>query len=201
MTKVQDYNLFMCCPKLNQEALTPLPDGYTIRFCQKNELSIWKAFPFDSQEEALAYDSYMQEYFDKVYLPYGNLFFKTCLFLIDPNQKIVGTCFIWKHLGKYTCVHWFKIRKEAENKGLGRALLSYCLKDLQADDYPCYLHTQPGSYRAIKLYTDFGFKLLQSPQIIDGRENQLEKSLAYLKEHMTPSSFQALQFMQYKRPQ
>ena len=49
-----------------------------------------------------------------------------------------------------------------EGKGLGRALLTEILKNA---GLPIYLHTQPTPARAIKLYSDFGFKLTTDPII------------------------------------
>ena len=65
--------------------------------------------------------------------------------------------------------------------------------DILAEDYPVYLHTQPGSYRAIKLYTDFGFALLTDQQV-GFRENELEIGLPYLKEKMPEADFARLRF-------
>ena len=52
---------------------------------------------------------------------------------------------------------------EYEGKGIGRALLSYVMQSLPQNEYPVFLHTHPASFRAIKLYSDMGFKLLTDP--------------------------------------
>lgn len=77
-------------------------------------------------------------------------------------------------------------------KGIGRALLSILLQDLPDSAYPIYLHTQAGSYRAIKLYTDFGFQILTDP-IIGTRSNDWETSQPYLQEHMPKHAYGQLQ--------
>lgn len=135
----------------------------------------------------------MQQYFADVYQPREAEFFRKCLFLCDRNDTPVGTCFAWKAYGNVTTIHWYKIRKEYEGHGLGRALLSAVMKDIPEEDYPVYLHTQPGSYRAIKLYTDFGFALLTDKQV-GFRENELEMGLPYLKEKMPEADFARLRF-------
>ena len=66
------------------------------------------------------------------------------------------------------------------------------MKDLNEDDYPVYLHTQPSSYRAIKLYADFGFKMLSDP-IIGNRTNDLEECYPILERYMTKEGFEKLQ--------
>lgn len=189
---VEDYNLFMMCPTLNRQALRPLPEGYTLRFCQKQELEFWMKFHFDTAEEKNSYLDYMKSFFQQVYAPFGDLFFRSCRFLCDPQGRPVGSSFLWKAYGTLPTLHWLKVQKGQEGKGLGRALLSQLLEPWE--EYPVYLHTQPGSFRAIKLYTDFGFQLLSGPDKIGSRENQLSLSLPYLKERMFPGAFKALAF-------
>lgn len=65
--EIPDKNIFMMCETLNVNALTELPVGYSIRNCKPDELDIWKAMPFDSQDLARAYDEYMTDYFNMVY--------------------------------------------------------------------------------------------------------------------------------------
>ena len=91
------------------------------------------------------------------------------MFICDASDKPVASTFIWRSYGKINTIGWFRVLPEYEEHGLGRALLSEILKDA---DYPVYLHTQPTSARAIKLYSDFGFKLLTDP-IIGYRKNEL----------------------------
>lgn len=192
--RVEDYNLFMMCEKPERSAFRPLPEGYSLRFCEKDELEVWMRFPFDTKEEGDAYLGMMEDYFRQVYQPKGDLFFRSCLFLCSPEEVPVGTCFLWKAYDAVWTLHWLKVRKEEEDKGLGRALLSHVLGQLPEAEYPVFLHTQPGSYRAIKLYSDFGFRLLLAPEKIGYRENQLEASMAYLRQQMTPEAFEGLRF-------
>lgn len=127
---VEDFNLFMMCPALNPSALRPLPEGYTVRFCREQELDFWMTFHFDTKEEGAAYLEDMKRFFQQVYAPAGGLFFRSCQFLCDPQGRPVGTCFLWKAYGTLSTVHWFKVRKDQEGKGLGRALLSHVLRFL-----------------------------------------------------------------------
>ena len=57
------------------------------------------------------------------------------------------------------------------------------MRNIPSEYYPIYLHTQPGRFRAIKLYTDFGFKILTDEKI-GNRENNYLESLKYLKYFM-----------------
>lgn len=188
-----EKNLFMMCKKLNESALSELPEGYIVRNCRKNELDIWKRIHFDEEKTAGKYEAYMTQYFNHVYAKKGNLFFEKCLFICDNNDIPVGTCFAWEAYEKITTIHWFKVVKKYEGLGIGRALLSIVMKSIPEKKYPVYLHTQPSSFRAIKLYSDFGFALLTDP-IIGFRKNDLEECLPILKKKMYKRDFDNLKF-------
>ena len=191
--EILDLNIFMMCETLNPSALLPLPEGYTIRSCRADELEIWMGFPFDSEQDRIAYRPFMADYFAQVYAPAGDRFFDTCLFLCDADDRPVATCFAWKAYGSFTTIHWFKVRKELEDQGLGRAMLSEVMRRLEPTDFPVYLHTQAGSFRAIHLYRDFGFSILTDPKI-GTRDNQIEAALPYLKQFMGEERCAQLQF-------
>ncbi len=188
--QIPNLNLFMMCKKLNTHAISDMPNGFHVRTCQKNELDIWKAMPFDQPELAKQYYDYMTKYYNSVYAKNEDLFFQKCLFVCNKENKPVGTCFAWKVYDKITTIHWLKVLKNYEGKGIGRALLSIVMKSLNSDEFPVFLHTQPDSFRAIKLYSDFGFYLLSDPVI--GRKNDLKECLPILKKHMPPRDYQNL---------
>lgn len=191
--EIPDKNLFMMCKALNRNALSELPKEYHIRTCRRDELDIWKEMPFDDAESAKEYKGFMTKYFNDVYADKEELFFQKCLFVCDKNHRPIGTCFVWKAYEKINTIHWFKVLKGYEGLGIGRALFSVVMNSLAANDYPVYLHTQPSSYRAIKLYSDFGFALL-SNTIIEYRSNDLEECLPILKTYMPQKDFEKLQF-------
>ncbi len=191
---IPDKNLFMMCEKLNRKALSKLPEGYHIRTCKEEELDLWKEFPFDTETAKSQYFSYMSEYFDNVYRGRAAEFYQRCLFVCDTSDRPVSTCFLWKAYDEVNTIHWFKTLKEHEDKGLGRAILSYIMSPLTDEDYPVFLHTQPSSFRAIGLYSSFGFKIVTNPSI-GYRKNHYQECLPILKEFMTPDSFARLEFV------
>lgn len=193
MPLIEDANLFMMCPRPHRDAFTPVPHGFSVRPARREEWDTWLTFPFDTRSGKETYRPFMVDYFNRVYRPKEADFWRACQFLCDKTDTPVGTCFLWRAYGTVVTLHWFKVKKEWEGKGLGRALLSAVLATAKAEDGPIYLHTQPGSYRAIKLYTDFGFSLLTDP-VIGYRSNDLTEALPYLREKMTPSAFYALRF-------
>lgn len=192
---ILDKNLFMVCRQLNEDALSEMPNGYHIRHCREDELDVWKAMPFDDPQQAKAHHGFMTDYFANVYAHKGHLFYDTCLFVCDCDDKPIGTVFIWKAYDEINTVHWFKVLKSYEGKGIGRALFSVIMRDLKVEGYPVYLHTQLGCYRAIKLYSDFGFDLLTDP-MIGRRQNDLEFCLPWLKKYMTNEAFENLRTVQ-----
>lgn len=191
--EIPDKNLFMMCRKMNIGALSPLPDEYHVRTCRRDELDIWKGMPFDDEPTAKEYHGLMTEFFDNVYAGKEDLFYQKCLFVCDKNDTPVGSCFAWKAYERITTIHWLKVRKSHEGLGIGRALLSIVMKSINESDYPVFLHTQPASFRAIKLYSDFGFAFLTDP-VIGYRKNDLEECLPILKAYMKPNDFKNLQF-------
>ena len=191
LTNIEDANIFMMCSSLNRSAISEMPPGYHIRNIHKDEIGLWKRMPFDDEQTANQYNDYMTEFFNRVYAPRIDLFFERCLIVCNDVAQPIGTCFLWEVYGGIPTIHWFKISKEYEGRGIGRALLSAVIES--AVSYPIYLHTQAGSYRAIKLYADFGFCLLLDP-MIGSRNNEIELGLPYLKEHMPNDDYSKLRF-------
>lgn len=189
--EIPDLNVFMMCEALNPDALSELSDEYSVRNCRPDELEIWKAMPFDEVGFTEEYDRFMTDFFNTTYGGKEELFFAKTLFVCDKADRPIATCFIWKAYDEFNTIHWFKVLKEYEGKGIGRALLSILMRDLKAEDYPVYLHTQPASFRAIKLYSDFGFSLLSGDKF-GSRKNDLDEYLPILEEFMPKEYFQSL---------
>ena len=177
----------MVCESPIPDAFRNLPEGYTFRLCGKDELEAWKRVAADE-----AYVDYVTEYYNRVYAPHADEFFRRCTFICDGENKPVATSMIWRSYGQINTVGWTRVLPRHEGKGLGRALLSRILRDAK---YPVYLHTHPTSIKAIKLYSDFGFKLITNP-VIGHRENNLAESLPYMMQAMTAADYAKLQFVE-----
>jgi len=182
---VGNYNLFMQCDTPDKTAFRELSHGFSFRVCRRDELEVWKRVVVEEQ-----YVSYVTEYYEKVYAKHADEFFRRCIFVCDTDDKPVASTFIWRSYERINTVGWFRVLPEYEGRGLGRALLSEILKGA---DFPVYLHTQPTSARAIKLYSDFGFSLLTDP-IIGYRKNNLIESLPYLQKVLPDSDYTKLRF-------
>jgi ribosomal protein S18 acetylase RimI-like enzyme len=193
--EIPDKNVFMMCEALNRGALSELPDGYFVRNCRPDELNIWKAFPFDEVGFTEEYDRFMTDFFKTTYGGKEDLFFAGTLFVCDKKDTPIATCLLWKAYDEFNTIHWFKVLKKYEGRGVGRALLSIIMRDLKPEDYPVYLHTQPESFRAIKLYSDFGFALL-SGEKFGSRKNDLDECLPILEKFMPEKDFRKLRITQ-----
>ncbi|MFV0399485.1 MAG: GNAT family N-acetyltransferase [Oscillospiraceae bacterium] len=185
-------NLFMMCGRVQPSAFTELPEGYSFRLCRKGELETWMALQADSPAQMEECRPVLEEYYEKVYAPKGDKFYSKCLFACDGNGTPVGTCFAWNSYDTFTAIHWFKVAKGREGKGIGRAILSRVLEELTEKDYPVFLHTHPTSCRAIKLYSDFGFELLTDP-VVGYRNNDLAECLPILEKTMPREAFAKLE--------
>jgi GNAT superfamily N-acetyltransferase len=183
---IGNYNIFMRCDKQDTSAFRVLPDGFSFRLCRRDELEVWKRVVVEEQ-----YVDYVTAFYEKVYAKHEDEFFRRCMFACDENDKPVASTFIWRSYGQINTVGWFRVLPEHEGKGIGRALLTEILKDTQ---YPVYLHTQPTSIRAIKLYSDFGFKLITGDDKIGYRKNDLSESLPYMQKVMPEKDYASLRF-------
>jgi RimJ/RimL family protein N-acetyltransferase len=137
----------------------------------------------------------MNEYIKETYSKNFDKFLQNTLLVCNKDEKPIATCSHWKAYGKINTIQWFKTHKDYEGKGIGRALLSEIMKRFDNRDYPIYLHTQPGSFRAIKLYSEFGFCLLKGGQL-GARTNDLEKCLVILERFMLKSVFKKLKVVE-----
>lgn len=178
-----DYNLFMMCEAPRTAAFRALPEGYTFRHCIRGETELWIQIAAEEQ-----YAGYVREFYKKVYGSREDEFFNRCSFVCDPEGTPVSTCMLWQAYRKIETVHWFRTLPEHEGKGLGRTLLSILLKDAA---FPVYLHTQPTSARAIRLYSDFGFVFI-ADAVVGSRTNHLDVSLPILKKVMPEDVFASL---------
>jgi len=88
----------------------------------------------------------------------------------------------------------YEIKKEYEGKGIGRALFTNVVGNIDNNDLPIFSHTQPESYRAIKLYSDFCFKIAMNNKI-GNRINNINDSIEYLKMNIPKKYFNKIGYI------
>jgi len=114
---------------------------------------------FMAPGEALAY-------FQATYLPYCDELKRRCVLVCGADGGAVGTVTSWWNATedeRDPSVHWLAVHPEAQGLGLGKALVSECLKRLVAleGDRDIFLHTQTWSHRAIAIYLKSGFQFIE----------------------------------------
>ena len=190
-----DMDIFMICKKIDKKAFKNLPKEYFARNLRKTELEIWKKLPFFEYEYTEKEHNIMTEWYNLLYGKNEELFYNKCLVVCNRKDEIIGTGFLWR---SYDCqinsVHWLKVIPEYESKGIGRALLTILFQNIEEKDLPIYLHTQTGSYRAIKLYSDFGFKILTDSKI--GKiNNEINECKGILKKYIPKEHFRKIKYV------
>ena len=182
---IGDYNLFMACEKPDSNAFRELPPGYSIRPCGRDELDLWANTAVEKQ-----YVPYVLDYYKRVYAKNEDEFFRRCLLIWDESGGPAGTCLTWPAYRRVNTIGWFRVLPEHEGRGLGWALLTEILRET---DMPIYLHTQPTSVCAIKLYSDMGFRFVTCPDI-GRRKNDLDLGLPVLRRVMDGADYERLGF-------
>ena len=189
----EDLHVFMVCEELNLSAFGSLPPSYFFRHLSQEEVPLWIKYPFDGKELTPDQRQFMSAYIAKTY---DNNLEKLCqnTWVVNNQQhEILATCTRWKAYGVIQSIQWLKTKKEYEGQGIGRALLTKVLRSFTSDDFPVFLHTQSGSYKAIKLYSDFGFSII-TDELAGPVPNQWEDALSVLKPCMKKEAFNRLHY-------
>ena len=137
-----------------------LPAGYSFRMYHDGMERHWARIEssvgeFPNEDSALAY-------FEREFLIDRESLYRRMIFVCDGSGTPVGTITAWygdlfgDRRGK---LHWFAVTPSEQNKGLGRPLLTKCMQifDEQEAGTRAYLGLQTWSYRAARLYLQFGF--------------------------------------------
>lgn len=155
-----------------------LPADYIVRHFKEGEVRQWAeietaAGEFNSVESAL--DSFNTEF--------GSLideFKMRSLFLLNNKKRIIGTGTAWYNDDfqgeRYGRVHWVAIHPDYQGKNLAKPLVGEVLKILTQYHTKAYITTQTTSYKAVKIYLDFGFEpLIKTEEDIEGWRLLAEK--------------------------
>ncbi len=162
--------------------LFDLPEGYSIRNFKKGDQHTWAeietaAGEFKTTDEAL-------QRFNEEFGPYIKEFEQRSLFLVNMQGNCIGTGTAWYNNNfkgeRYGRVHWAGIYLEYQGKNLAKPLVSAVMNVLKQHHTILYLTTQTTSYKAVKIYLDFGFKpLIESDLDREGWE-LLSKKLKFV---------------------
>ncbi len=136
-----------------------LPEGFSIRHFRESDLQLWAdietaAGEFKTTDEAL-------QQLQTEFIPYIKEFEQRSLFLLNKQGTGIGTGTAWYNKRfrdeEYGRVHWIGIHPEYQGQNLAKPLVSAVIDILRQRHAKLYLTTQTTSYKAVKVYLDFGF--------------------------------------------
>ncbi len=184
------YNVILRCdnPNINSEIL---PTGYRFRKYQSGDEDSWAQLEYEIVDFDTVNDA--KQYFVSTYLQNDSLdIFERCVFVVNPENEIVGSCIAWQDLKNDIYVgslHWLIVSPEYQGMGIGKAL---CRKIMQIfcenKENVIYIHTQPWSYKAIILYIHQGFKIQKSDSF-SHYENQFDLAMSTLKDVLSKEQY------------
>lgn len=164
--------------------LCNLPPGFSWSWYTDGNETEWASIEtsvgeFATEQEAV-------EYFQRDYLAHEDELKRRLLFARAKNGEAVGTITSWwNYTGERRdqSIHWLAVRNEYQGLGLGKALVSECLKRLVVleNERDVWLHTQTWSHKAIGLYLKTGFEFVECESFSDYK-NDYDKAMPILKQ-------------------
>lgn len=195
---IEYKSIIMRCDKVNSLAFCELSKDVEIHYYTYGMDDVW----VEIQKSTGAFEAYsdadIKKYFKDKFLCNPNELMKRCIFLKDLNTGVyVGTCCAWigkKENEDIPILHWLAVREEFQNRGYAKMLMTEIMKIFMALDNgkAIYLHTQPSSYKAIKLYSDLGF-CISKHDTYGSAKNEYEEALKILKKYMKPKVLKTIQ--------
>lgn len=185
-------NIILKCENYAHSEIA-LPEGYCFKYYEVGDEKAWAELEYeigDFQTVDMAKEYFLSEYCQNI-----NEIRNRCIFVLNQEKQIVGSCIAWKdRKGNNTAasLHWLIVSPKEQGKHLGKAL---CQKVLgifsEFNEFPVYIHTQPWSYIAILLYVHLGFKL-QTTETFSDYENQYTQAMNILKGILTKQQYNEL---------
>lgn len=185
-------NIFMRCDRA-PEVLPALPEGYAFHAYDESCPAAWAALEyavgdFDSPADA-------ETYFRGRYGAAPDEARRRCIFIADAAGAIVSSCTAWwdeMDGRRVPSLHWLVTRPDRQGLGLGKAALLRTLQCFaERGEYPVYLHTQPWSYRAVLLYSKYGFRL-QKTVAFTGYVNEYAEAVAAMRPYIGEAHYNRL---------
>jgi GNAT superfamily N-acetyltransferase len=157
---VKKIDLVMAKDNLTSIPRYDLPAGLSYRMFQKGDDAIWAEIVASAGE--FATDDMAVLHFRKEFGKLQRELRNRCVFADTEEGVSIGTATAWfgdlppgKTVGR---LHWVAIKKNFQGRGIGKPLVSRALQLLSTFHECAYLTTQTTSYKAVKIYLDFGFR-------------------------------------------
>lgn len=142
--------------------LVPLKEGFSFRYWRPGDEEIWAeietaAGEFSDLEAAL-------RRFADEFTGFEDELKERCRILESKDKEPIGTSMGWYNRefrdGSFGRLHWVSIVPAYQGLGLARPLVTHAIDLMKAHHTKAYVTTQTTSYKAIKLYLDYGFRPL-----------------------------------------
>lgn len=156
---MENIPVVMLLEDLSELPVFKLPEGYVLRNFREGDKQIWAevetaAGEFTDPEKGV-------KQFEIEFERYNDELRQRFLILEDKKGECIGTSMGWFDddflFEGYGRVHWVGIHPDFQGKGLAKPLVSKTMEIIKARHDKCYLTTQTESFKAIKIYLDFGF--------------------------------------------
>ena len=150
-------SVLMLRPNLDGIADVPFPAGYCIRPMTREDVGLWT----DIQRDAEPYLKITNTLFEQEFGNEWEAIQSRCYIVTNPQGLGIGTISAWYNAdfrgARYGRIHWVAVRPSCQGLGLGKAALSYSMKQLAQWHDRCYLATSTERVPAIRLYLNFRF--------------------------------------------
>ena len=190
-------SIIMRCDRMEKSAFRELASEVEIEFYKTGMEAVWVQVQKSAGEFEKESDEQVKAYFMERYGCKPSELEKRCILLKDNRkEEYIGTCMAWfetKGDKVVPVLHWLAVADEYSGRGYARMLITQVmiLFEKYAPGQKIYLHTQPWSYRAIKLYNDFGF-CMSRYDVYGTAVNEYEEAMEILGKYMSEEAYEKL---------
>ncbi len=154
----QNQPVMMVCENLENPPACSLPAGYSWRWFKPGDQKTW----LEIQSAAEPFRKIHPQLFAEQFGNNESIIARRMLFVLDKNKRPIATGTAWfdDYFSdeKYGRIHWLAVIPEEQNRGLGKAMMTFlCQKLLDLGCAKAYLRTSAARPAAIHLYLKSGF--------------------------------------------
>lgn len=178
MSVLEEYfSVSMIRENLEDIPQFPVPPGFSIRWFQEGDESIWNQIQSVTERHLeITPELFTQEFGSDTAILGERQFF-----LFDSRQRPIGTATAWLDDSYRGLAHgrvgWLAIVPEMQGKGLSKPLMTIlCNRLRELGHHRTYLTTATVRFPAIRLYSVFGFV----PEIKDAQDQSVWDELEQL---------------------
>ena len=170
-----------------------LPEGYYFRYYQ-NEADVKEWARLMTKVEEFKAEADGEAYFTKAFLPQEEELKQRQVYICAPDGTPVATSMAWffeENGVRYGRLHWVCTDPDQQNKGLGRAVVTWAMKRI-AELEPglnAYLDTQTWSHKALGLYMRLGFHPVRDTHPVLKHANEYSAAAEILKDVLPEETY------------